>query len=393
MKKEGLRGRTLTLKLKTAAFEVRTRAVSLHSFIHLRADILHHASKLLKAELPLSLRLMGLRISQFKDDKSGPSDPTQKMLTCYMSSVDSTREVGTSDKAPNLHRNTYSDIEIDGRYSNTFSILEDDIQPTDVVDIHMAHSPHKYYQPQVPANDLEHGTGIMKQDISGRPYESLEHLDSDIISPKKASSARCDEATDEWNLPNTEREGKAVATGCDQLECRSINTCTSEEASCSNSLHGLEMLEGSSKNLEFKFEEDNSHAPNKSLTKTRELEQQLYSGSNRNKDKVDLQSGHSNIMFWKDDLRCSVCGAELPTSFVLERQEHYDYHLAQILQQEESAYVTAREETRQHSKRPRLAGDKLSHGRKHVGKNVGDSQKKGKHIPIDAFFNKGVYYS
>ncbi|CAI9769996.1 unnamed protein product [Fraxinus pennsylvanica] len=62
MKKEGLCGRTLTLKLKTSSFEVRTRAVTLPTYTCSSEDILKHASKLLKAELPASLRLMGLRI-------------------------------------------------------------------------------------------------------------------------------------------------------------------------------------------------------------------------------------------------------------------------------------------------------------------------------------------
>nr|GMC89586.1 DNA polymerase kappa isoform X1 [Ipomoea batatas] len=58
MEQEGLCGRTLTLKLKTASFEVRTRAVTLPNYISSSEDILKHASKLLKAEFPVSLRLM-----------------------------------------------------------------------------------------------------------------------------------------------------------------------------------------------------------------------------------------------------------------------------------------------------------------------------------------------
>ncbi|CAH9082540.1 unnamed protein product [Cuscuta epithymum] len=60
MEQEGLCGRTLTLKLKTASFEVRTRAVTLTKYISSSEDILTHASKLLKAELPVPLRLMGV---------------------------------------------------------------------------------------------------------------------------------------------------------------------------------------------------------------------------------------------------------------------------------------------------------------------------------------------
>ncbi|XP_043709969.1 LOW QUALITY PROTEIN: DNA polymerase kappa [Telopea speciosissima] len=86
MEKGGLRGRTLTLKLKTASFEVRTRAVSLQNYICSSQDILSHASKLLKTELPLSLRLIGLRMSQFNDEKRGLADRMQKTLMNFFTS-------------------------------------------------------------------------------------------------------------------------------------------------------------------------------------------------------------------------------------------------------------------------------------------------------------------
>ncbi|KAL4607326.1 hypothetical protein ACB092_09G165300 [Castanea dentata] len=93
MQKEGLSGRTLTLKLKTTTFEVRTRAVTLQKYICSSEDILKYASKLLKAELPVSLRLIGLRLSQFNADKAvAPADPTRKTLTNYLISGDAYRE-------------------------------------------------------------------------------------------------------------------------------------------------------------------------------------------------------------------------------------------------------------------------------------------------------------
>ncbi|XP_072955886.1 calcium-transporting ATPase 10, plasma membrane-type-like [Typha angustifolia] len=88
MQKECLWGRNLTLKLKSASFEVRTRAVSMQKYINSKDDILLYASKLLKAELPLSLRLIGLRMSQFGDDKHSSLDPTQTTLTRYAISGD-----------------------------------------------------------------------------------------------------------------------------------------------------------------------------------------------------------------------------------------------------------------------------------------------------------------
>ncbi|KAF3773265.1 DNA polymerase kappa [Nymphaea thermarum] len=84
MQEDGLCGRTLTLKLKTASFEVRTRAVSLQRYIFSKDDILAHAYKLLKAELPVSLRLIGLRMSHLNEVKLAAADPMQKTLCSYM---------------------------------------------------------------------------------------------------------------------------------------------------------------------------------------------------------------------------------------------------------------------------------------------------------------------
>lgn len=41
-------------------------------------------------------------------------------------------------------------------------------------------------------------------------------------------------------------------------------------------------------------------------------------------------------LFWVDGYKCALCGIELPPSFVEERQQHSDFHLAQRLQNEES---------------------------------------------------------
>ena len=55
---EGLKGRTITLKLKTTNFEVRTRAATLSRHISASEDILREALRLLRAELPITIRLM-----------------------------------------------------------------------------------------------------------------------------------------------------------------------------------------------------------------------------------------------------------------------------------------------------------------------------------------------
>lgn len=50
------------------------------------------------------------------------------------------------------------------------------------------------------------------------------------------------------------------------------------------------------------------------------------------------QSNQTNEFFWIDNYKCSLCGTELPPSFINERQEHFDFHLAQRLQKEESNF-------------------------------------------------------
>ncbi|KPP64140.1 DNA polymerase kappa-like, partial [Scleropages formosus] len=71
LQKEGLKGRTVTVKLKNVNFEVKTRALTLSSVVSTEEEIFAAAKDLLKAEIdhmspqPLKLRLMGVRVSGF----------------------------------------------------------------------------------------------------------------------------------------------------------------------------------------------------------------------------------------------------------------------------------------------------------------------------------------
>nr|XP_040052572.1 DNA polymerase kappa [Gasterosteus aculeatus aculeatus]XP_040052573.1 DNA polymerase kappa [Gasterosteus aculeatus aculeatus] len=106
MKKEGLKGKTVTLKLKNVNFEVKSRALTLSYAVATVDEIFAVAKDLLKTEIdyespqPLRLRLMGVRISAFvstdekkplqrsiigflkqdKTDLSGPSHGTDEKL-------------------------------------------------------------------------------------------------------------------------------------------------------------------------------------------------------------------------------------------------------------------------------------------------------------------------
>ena len=74
---EGLRGRTLTLKLKSSAFELRTRSAQLPGYVCAAEQLLPVALRLLRAELPLCARLLGLRVSGFAQTAALPRGQTR----------------------------------------------------------------------------------------------------------------------------------------------------------------------------------------------------------------------------------------------------------------------------------------------------------------------------
>ncbi|CAL9708260.1 unnamed protein product [Knipowitschia caucasica] len=84
MKKEGLKGKTITVKLKNVNFEVKTRAITVHCAVATAEEVFAIAKDLLKAEMEnvsphlLRLRLMGVRVSAFvsTEDKK----PLQKSI-------------------------------------------------------------------------------------------------------------------------------------------------------------------------------------------------------------------------------------------------------------------------------------------------------------------------
>ncbi|XP_048854896.1 DNA polymerase kappa isoform X2 [Brienomyrus brachyistius] len=88
LQKEGLKGKTVTVKLKNVNFEVKTRALTLSSVVSTEEEIFAAAKDLLKVEIdhvsphPLKLRLMGVRVSGFvsTDDRK----PLQKSIISFL---------------------------------------------------------------------------------------------------------------------------------------------------------------------------------------------------------------------------------------------------------------------------------------------------------------------
>ncbi|NWU42525.1 POLK polymerase, partial [Hylia prasina] len=90
LQKEGLKGKTVTLKLKNVNFEVRTRASTVLSSVSTEEEIFTVAKDLLGTEIdsvapnPLRIRLMGVRVSGFLTEEEKKYQ--QKSITSFLKS-------------------------------------------------------------------------------------------------------------------------------------------------------------------------------------------------------------------------------------------------------------------------------------------------------------------
>ncbi|NWY46237.1 POLK polymerase, partial [Sylvia atricapilla] len=95
LQKEGLKGKTVTLKLKNVNFEVKTRASTVLSSVSTEEEIFTVAKDLLGTEIdsvapqPLRIRLMGVRVSGFLTEEEKKYQ--QKTITSFLKSR---KEVG-----------------------------------------------------------------------------------------------------------------------------------------------------------------------------------------------------------------------------------------------------------------------------------------------------------
>ncbi|NWH65092.1 POLK polymerase, partial [Geococcyx californianus] len=90
LQKEGLKGKTVTLKLKKVNFEVKTRASTVLSSVSTEEEIFAVAKDLLGTEIdavaphPLRIRLMGVRVSGFLSEEEKKYQ--QKSITSFLKS-------------------------------------------------------------------------------------------------------------------------------------------------------------------------------------------------------------------------------------------------------------------------------------------------------------------
>lgn len=281
----GLFGRTLTLKMKTASFEVRTRAVTLQKYICSFEDILKHALKLLKAELPISLRLIGLRVSQFDEEKVCTPDRTQKTLANFV---------------------------ISG-YSSGRALDEQISLSSDISESHLM-------------NEKETSCSTDKHETChnefGAPVEGLTDLDGNYFT-FRSNAAVVEESHEPSGIENVDRVS-------DKPKVRIADDTFHIPKSFGKS----EMLK---EDLNLRKVEYSNHDV------LVENADDLVSGA------ASTSNQSEPLLLWIDGYKCSLCGMELPPYFVEERQEHSDFHLAKRLQMEESAPHSRAPQLRQRS--------------------------------------------
>lgn len=83
MAREGLKAKSITLKLKDSDFAITTRAKSCAFYVSTSQELYQHALFLLLPQLPITLRLMGVRASHFQPKPQAPPKG-QSLLEGYV---------------------------------------------------------------------------------------------------------------------------------------------------------------------------------------------------------------------------------------------------------------------------------------------------------------------
>ncbi|KAJ7562419.1 hypothetical protein O6H91_03G068200 [Diphasiastrum complanatum] len=324
MAKEGLQGRTLTLKLKTASFEVRTRAVSLHQYIFSKSDILLHASKLLKAEVPLSLRLIGLRLANFKGEMFACLSPSQRTLASYLNQNTSPYKTpGVTDICEYETMNS-----MPHRESSPKSIDQDNENE----DLRLSFKAHV-------------GRRLnLSYKSDGLQNPNYKHEDGQVVTSKRLDRDPLTHGTLQQSLLKPGETYLAGEEASIVLQRRGIDSCGSHfESKLCASWDSMEKPSTSLNVDALTCKAESEMGFRSSLLDSIGIEDQVAAESSTSILQIDrsthVKSEATNLLqtssfTWIEDFRCSVCGIEVPAELISIRQEHEDYHLAQLLQEE-----------------------------------------------------------
>ncbi|XP_014350448.1 DNA polymerase kappa isoform X2 [Latimeria chalumnae] len=104
LQKEGLKGKTVSIKLKNVNFEVKTRASTVASVVSTEEEIFAIAKELLRTEIenaepqPLQLRLMGVRVSGFLNEEEKKCHQ-KSIINFFQNQKQESAQVAANDSA------------------------------------------------------------------------------------------------------------------------------------------------------------------------------------------------------------------------------------------------------------------------------------------------------
>ncbi|PSR76512.1 hypothetical protein PHLCEN_2v8415 [Hermanssonia centrifuga] len=202
MERTGWTGKTVTLKYKLDTYEVFTRAKSFDRWISTKKEDLFATGKeLLMPELPLKIRLIGLRVTKLKDlrldtDKEPgsikrffesakpPASPSKKRNS------EPKIDDEDSEVEPNLTQDGYEDA-MPG-YHEEIELDIEELRPEDNLPQHGDDSvmAEKLRPPASSSGAKSHKPASSSSTSnSSRPFEPIRHVNSDSSSSKPASKS------------------------------------------------------------------------------------------------------------------------------------------------------------------------------------------------------------
>ncbi|KAI9259622.1 hypothetical protein BDA99DRAFT_538582 [Phascolomyces articulosus] len=128
--KKQYRGKTVGIKVKLTSFDVRVRAKTLPYSVYRAPDIAKAAKELIAKEMPLSLRLMGVKLSSLESKNNN----TLPSVTKFFSPVDKTKEIPAkrpADDTTDLKIDNEQQMMVDDANNNS-SINEDTTTAMDI---------------------------------------------------------------------------------------------------------------------------------------------------------------------------------------------------------------------------------------------------------------------
>ncbi|KAK9862385.1 hypothetical protein WJX84_004497 [Apatococcus fuscideae] len=174
MADEGLKGKTLTLKLKETTFELRTRAHTSSQFISSVADIRNVALRLLRAEMPIAIRLMGLRMSSFQEIRTLPG---QRSLSAFIQPAAAGSATAGTEQ-PLKQQGAAQDFSI--AFQHAVDALPDESEDEEPEDANGAPEPHQSSYSM--ADDLQAQSGRSEDKWREAPLPQQ----SDLAAPRIA---------------------------------------------------------------------------------------------------------------------------------------------------------------------------------------------------------------